>query len=114
MKIKELKRQTRHNALKPLDVEPRISNNKTTGQKTYRETPKDFNNANGKSESSNIHSKLGGHTFELTEENMKLYDENLKQLEKDDKEEDDDFYTGFDDQNSDDNQRVNQGTSPQK
>lgn len=81
-----MKRQTRHNALKPLEIEPEFSSN-TTGQRSYREVANRITKLNdtGKSEVFNIN-----HALELTEENMKLYEENLKEL---DREEDYEFYS---------------------
>ena len=102
LKIKELKRQTRHNALKPLDYEPPSAQVKTTGQKTFRDHPVDL--SRGKSENNNILRQLESKPLALTEENMKLYDEKLKELEK---EEDYEFYSNFEDQNSNENQKRN-------
>lgn len=68
LKIKELKRQTRHNALKPLDFGPTPSDSiKTQGPKSYREP-----------------------------EQLRLCEENLKKFDRE-REEDDEFYSNYDD-----------------
>lgn len=95
LKIKELKRQTRHNALKPLDFDLGNAQVKTTGHKSYRDYQIEY--IHGKSESSNLQSTLGRQPMELTEENMKLYEKSLRNQERD---EDYEFYSNFDDQNS--------------
>lgn len=86
LKIKELKRQTRHNALKPLELSTPANPRES---QSYREFS--YPSGVGKSENDNIMRNLSPYKpLELTEENMKLYDENLKSLEKD---EDYEFYS---------------------
>lgn len=78
-----------------MDYDPPSTQIKTTGQKSYRDYQKDLTLE--RSEMSNLNQALGPKPLELTEENMKLYEENLKELERDD---DYEFYSNFDDQKS--------------
>ena len=95
LKIKELKRQTRHNALKPLDIEL-ISSQIKTEHRSNRDLAGVRHNQ-GKSESHNIMGKLNPNSpMELTEENIRLFEENFKTLERDDEFE---FYSNNEDQN---------------
>lgn len=79
--------------MKPLEYEPQSSQNKTTGHKSYREP-----NLTGdmkKSENSNLQEILNRQQVaELTEENVKLHEENMEDMKN---EEDYEFYSGFDD-----------------
>ena len=93
LKIKELKRQTRHNILKPLEVEA-VSSQIKTEHKSNRVGNK---HNQGKSESLNIMGKLSPYKpMELTEENIRLFEENFKSLERDEEFE---FYSNNEDQN---------------
>lgn len=83
LKIKELKRQTRHTALKPLEFEPNSNNPKTSENESYREIRND--STLGRSENSNLREQL--RIAELTEANVKLHDEQLRQ------DEDSEFYS---------------------
>mmetsp|Transcript_29482 Transcript_29482/g.26058 ORF Transcript_29482/g.26058 Transcript_29482/m.26058 type:complete len:176 (+) Transcript_29482:569-1096(+) len=91
LKIKELKRQTRHTALKPLEYEPQNSQVKTTGYKSSRVLNQD--SGVGRSENTNLQEiLLQQEIAELTEENVKLHEENMDDIKQGD--EDYEFYSG--------------------
>ena len=98
LKIKELKRQTRHNALKPLEYEP-SSQPQTSREKPYQNRL-GLDSTVGRSETSNILGHFGsnGQVAELTEENVKLHEQQQMKAEGEEYE----FYSNFDDHVSED------------
>ena len=85
LKIKELKRQTKHTALKPLDYGPSNSQSKISGINSNQEVRLD--STIERSENSNIREQL--QVRELTQENVKLLDKQLYQ------DEDSEFYSNL-------------------
>lgn len=91
LKIKEIKRQTRHTALKPLEHEPKSAREPESDVQIYRPSYK--TSTIGRSENSNIQGILNqGLVGELTEENIKLHEETMKEYRGDD---DYEFYSDF-------------------
>ena len=78
LKIKELKRRTRHKTLRPLEVDHTGLRSPQSSSIRIQNTPYDGSKPDERSENSNVASLLGKKGLELTEENLKKHEKSYK------------------------------------